>query len=279
MKRRILLPTDFSKNAQNAMDYAINLYKKDSCVFYILNTYTIEPFTMELAAERYLGEAKQKSIAGLTKNIERLSLVDDSDSHEFQMVSDCGPLIEIMKTLIEKYDMDIVVMGTKGDTDTRTKIYGSQTLLAMERIRNCPVLAVPSKAVFKGIKEIVFPTGYKTYYKRSEFQHLVDIAKNTGAAIRILHILDKDKLLNKDQLHKQELLKDYFEGLEYSFHTLQDKDVQLALDSFIEARNMDMVVFINKKHNFFSWILSKPMVKNLTYHSTIPILALHDLRN
>ena len=240
MKRRILLPTDFSKNAQNAMDYAINLYKKDSCVFYILNTYTIEPFTLELAAERYLREAKQKSISGLQKNLERLTNVDDSDCHEFHWVSECGSFIEIMKALIDKFDIDIVVMGTQGDTDSRTQIYGSQTLLAMERIRNCPVLAVPSKAIFKGIKEIVFPTGYKTHYKRSEFQHLVDIAKNTGAAIRILHILDKDKLLNKDQLDKQEHLKDYFEGLEYSFHTLQDTEVQSALDTFIEIKNMDM---------------------------------------
>ena len=30
MKKKILLPTDFSKNAYNAINYAIELYKEES---------------------------------------------------------------------------------------------------------------------------------------------------------------------------------------------------------------------------------------------------------
>ena len=39
MKRRILLPTDFSKNAWRAITYAQELYKNESCNFYILNVF------------------------------------------------------------------------------------------------------------------------------------------------------------------------------------------------------------------------------------------------
>lgn len=282
MKRRILLPTDFSNNSQNAIDYAINLYKNDVCDFYILNIYNAEAYTMELTIARTIEKSKQKSIAGLTNVIERLSVINDSQNHQFHMVSEFGALIDLMKDIIDKKDIDIVVMGTKGDTDSRTQIYGSQTVLAMEKIRNCPVLAIPAKATYKKIKEIVFPTGYRTHYKKREFQYLVDIVKNTGAAIRVLHVLDKvEQQLNADQLNKQILLKDYFEGLEYSFHTVHNAEVQEALNFFIESRNIDMIVFINKKHSFFSSIFSrrKPMMKELGYYSTIPILALHDFRN
>lgn len=279
MKRRILLPTDFSKNAQNAIDYAINLYKEDVCEFYIVNTYYVEAFTMELSAISEIEESKQKSIAGLENVLKKISVIDDSRNHQFHMVSEFGSLIEIMNKIIDKRDIDIVVMGTKGDTDSRVQIYGSQTVLAMEKIRNCPVLAIPANATFREIKEIVFPTDYRTHYKSREFQYLVDIVKKTGAALRFLHVLEKDKKLDGDQLNYQNLLKDYFEGLDYSFHTLHDIELQSALNSFIEIKNCDLVAFINRKHNFFSWILSKPMVKNLTYHSTIPVLALHDLKN
>lgn len=279
MKRRILLPTDFSENAQNAIDYAIDLYKDEICDFYILNTYNVEPFTMELTATRDLEESKRKSLAGLAKILERLSVIDNSVNHQFHIVSECGSLVNTMKDIIGKCDIDIVVMGTKGDTDSRTEIYGNQTVLAMEKIRNCPVLAIPAKAIFKEMTEIVFPTGYRTHFKRREFQYLVDIAKIAKASIRVLHVLDKDEDLDKDQRNNQKLLKDYFEGLEYSFHTLHSIEVQTALNSFIESRSSDMVAFINKKHSFFSYILSKPMVKDLGYHSTIPVLALHDLRN
>ncbi|MFD2562312.1 universal stress protein [Aquimarina rubra] len=279
MKKRILISTDFSKNAQNAMDYAINLYKHDTCEFYILNTYSIEAFTMELDATTQIEVSKQKSVTGLANILDRLSIINDSPNHQYHMISERGFLIEKLKKIIDEQDIDIVVMGTKGATDSGTKIYGSHTMLAMERIRNCPVLAIPAKAIFKKIKEIVFPTDYRTVYKKKEFHYLIDIAKNNGSAIHILHILQKNKLLDEDQRNNQNLLKEYFKGLEYSFYELQDTKVQSGVNSFIENRNIDLVSFINRKHNFFSWNLSKPMVKNLTYHSNIPILALHDLRN
>tara|TARA_R110002051_G_scaffold309037_2_gene381403 strand:+ start:674 stop:1513 length:840 start_codon:yes stop_codon:yes gene_type:complete len=279
MKTKILLATDFSKNAQNAIEYAINLYKQDTCEFYILNTYNVGPSTMELAAISDLEAFKRKSITGLSTILEGLSNIHSSKNHQFHVVSECGSLIDIMQKLIDIHDIDIVVMGTKGGTDSKTQIYGSKTALVMESIRDCPVLAIPAKAIFKGIKNIVFPTGYKTPYKRREFQYLVDIAKKTGAAICVLHVMAKEKELDEDQRMHQELLKDFFEGIEYTFHIINDGKVQLALNSYLENHEIDMVAFINKKHNFFSWHLSKPMVKNLAYHSTIPILALHDFRN
>ncbi|MEP3836912.1 MAG: universal stress protein [Algibacter sp.] len=281
MRRRILLPTDFSKNAQNAIDYAINLYKEEVCDFYILNTYHIESYTMELSVERDIEASKQKSILGLSAVLKRLLSIDNAINHHFHIISECGPLIEMMKEVIDKRDIDIVVMGTKGNIDSRVQIYGSQTVLAMEHIRNCPVLAIPAVAVFKRIKEIVFLTGYKIHFKRREFQYLVDIAKISNAAIRILHVLDEGEHLDEDQLNNQKLLKDYFEGLEYSFNTLHDMEIQEALNSFMANREIDMVVFINRKHNFFSTIFSRrrPMMKELGYYSTIPILALHDFRN
>ena len=279
MKRRLLLPTDFSKNAQNAIDYAIDLYKNEVCDFYILNTYSVDPFMMELTAARDLEDSKQRSIAGLTKVLKRLTDTNGSKNHNFEIASECGSLIDIMKALVDKNDIYMVIMGTKGDTDRRTEIYGSQTALAMEKIRNCPVLAIPAKVNFKELKEIIFPTDYKAHFKRREFQYLIDIAKISGASICVLHVLDEDEDLDEDQRHNQKLLKDYFVGLKHSFHTLHNIEVQVALNSFIESRGSDMVAFINKKHSFFSYLLSKPMVKGLGSHSTIPVLALHDLNN
>ena len=162
--------------------------------------------------------------------------------------------------------------------NSRIEIFGSQTVLAMEEIRNCPVLAIPSKTIYKEIKEIVFPTDYRTTFKRREFQYLVDIAKMSNSSIVVLNVVNKNESLDEDQVTNKNLLKDYFEDLDYSFHTLKNKDVQAAINSFIESRGSDMVSFINRRHSFFGMILSRPMVKNLNYHTGIPVLALHEIR-
>lgn len=278
MKRRILCPTDFSKNAQNAIEYAVKLFKNETCVFYILNTYNAEPYTMELAIARDLEEFREKSIGGLRVILEWLSHDDNSRNHEFHVVSECGNLLDIIKTMVDKQDIEMVVMGTQGATNSRIEIFGSQTVLAMEEIRNCPVLAIPSKTIYKEIKEIVFPTDYRTTFKRREFQYLVDIAKMSNSSIVVLNVVNKNESLDEDQVNNKNLLKDHFEDLDYSFHTLKNKDVQAAINSFIESRGSDMVSFINRRHSFFGMILSRPMVKNLNYHTGIPVLALHEIR-
>ncbi|MCK0136155.1 universal stress protein [Arenibacter sp. S6351L] len=277
MTRRILCPTDFSRNAQNAINYAIALFKNETCVFYILNTYHVEGYTMELTFTNGLEESKKKSLGGL-QIVREWVTADKPTDHKFHTVSECGYLIDIMKTIVDKEGIDLVVMGTKGATDSRMDIYGSQTVLAMEEIRNCPVLAIPSKTTYTKIKEIVFPTDYRTTFKRQEFQYLVDIAKISKSSIKVLIVLPKDEIIDDHQINNQNLLKDYFEGLDYSFHTINDKDVQSAINAYIHSSDSDMVAFMNRRHSFFGMILSRPMVKNLGYYTTIPVLALHDFK-
>ena len=279
MKRRILCPTDFSNNAQNAIDYAIELFKDETCEFYILNTYSVEGYALEMSVSRDLEESHKKSIGGLKLTLEQISDSGTNKNHKFRKISECGDLIETMKNIVDKQDIDLVVMGTKGATDSRLEIYGGQTVLAMEEIRNCPVLAIPVVTKYKEIKEIVYPTNYRSSIKRRQFQYVVDIAKISNASIAVVNVIKKEVPLDEEQINHQNLLKDYFEGLDYSFHTLKDKNVQKGINSFIQSRGSDMVAFRNKKHSFFEMILSRPMVKNLGYHSTIPILALHEFRS
>ena len=57
--KKILLPTDFSENALNAIHYALHLFKDESCAFFILNTYTpmIYNYEYQLNADQFMMEA------------------------------------------------------------------------------------------------------------------------------------------------------------------------------------------------------------------------------
>lgn len=283
MKKKILLPTDFSKNAWNAITYALELYKNETCDFYVLNVfnaagYALESMMVPEPGERLYDEAKMKSEQGLSKTLERLSFRDEYPNHKFFMLSQFNNMLGAIKDTVEKLDIEMIVMGTKGTTNANDLIYGSNTVLVMEKLRNCPVMAIPAEANYKEPKEIVFPTDYKTNFKRRELQYLIEIAKITNAAIRILHVSNDDHL-NEEQENNKNLLIEYFDGLVFTFHTLHNVDVKGGLSSFVESRESDMVTFINRKHSFFGSIFSKPMVKSLGHHSKVPVLALHDLKN
>ena len=65
--------------------------------------------------------------------------------------------------------------------------------------------------------------------------------------------------------------------VDFENHTLSKVKVHEGVFSFIEEEGCEMVVFVNKKHWFFGSILSNPLVKNLGYDATVPILELNDI--
>ncbi|GGW71686.1 nucleotide-binding universal stress UspA family protein [Winogradskyella epiphytica] len=284
MRHKILLPTDFSKNSIKAINYARELYKDDFCDFYLLNVFTLSgnilKNIMNLEPGNHLYEtAKLNSENGLAKVFEMITMSANYNSkHRFEVMSTSNTVVEAVKSIVDQKDIDLVVMGTKGKTDSAMASFGSVAIQIMEKVRNCPVIVVPHSADLKLPKEIVFPTDYKLNYKRRELSYLTNIAKSCNATIIVLHILEQDEL-DKAQKENKKLLEEILKGTQYKFHNLPNSSVMTAVNIFVESRSSDMVAFINRKHPFFGSILSNPMVKKISFHLNVPILTMHDLKN
>jgi len=284
MRHKILLPTDFSKNSIRAINYARELYKNDYCDFYILNVFSATGnileslLNLEPGSELY-ETAKLHSENGLAKVFDMITMSDSyNPKHHFEVFSEFNNVVESIKQFVDKKDIEMIVMGTKGQTHSRATAFGSTAINIMEKVRNCPVLVVPHNAKIELPKEIVFPSNFRTHFKRRELIYLSEIAKKSDANIAILYI-NKEEKLDKDQKENKELLKEILEGVNYTFHTLSNHSIQSAVNIFVESRSSDMVAFINKKHAFFGSILSNPMVKEISFHLNVPILAMHDFKN
>ncbi len=96
MKKKILLTTDFSKNAWNAIVYALELYKNYECDFYVLNTFNPPGYikgviTLEPGEAGYK-EAKVASEYGLTNVLRMITFREENNSkHTFKTI--CGILL------------------------------------------------------------------------------------------------------------------------------------------------------------------------------------------
>jgi nucleotide-binding universal stress UspA family protein len=283
MKKKILLPTDFSKNAWNALAYASELYKNEECDFYILNAFSAKAFDIEgifglKPGDKEYDAALEKSQKELDKILKRLEIRVVYPNHTYFTMGIYGSPLNAIKQAVELKDIEMIVMGTKGATDAKNILYGSNTVEVMEKVRNCPVLAIPGDKTYSEPKEIVFPTSFKTHFKRRELKYLYEISKITNASVRILHI-NKEESLSESQLQNKELLEDCLDGLDYSFHWLDNVDVNTGLHNFVQSRDSDMVAFINKKHTLFDTLFARPMIADIGYNPIVPLLVLHDLRN
>lgn len=283
MKKNILLPTDFSRNAWNATLYARELFKNETCNFFLMNAFrntyvALGDMDAPATGGKFYETAKEISDEGLNKALQRLLLKPRYNNHNYHTLSYFDNPLDAIKQVVDEKDIELIVMGSKGAHDDPNNAFGSTTISVMEKARNCPVLAVPGHVTYKEPKEIVFPTNYKIFFKRRELQSMYEIAKITNAAICILHVKE-DISLNDEQKNNKELLENGLDGLEYSFHELDNSNVLEGIKNFVESRGSDMIAFINKKHAFFNTIFSQPMVKSLGNASKVPVLVMHDLKN
>lgn len=283
MKKRILIPTDFSKNALNAIKYAMELYKREYCEFYILHTYFHSGFSNDnllipKPTEAALGIMRTVAEKDMQKLKLLMGYYEENENHSFQYINEFGQFFDILKSTIEKEDIELIIMGTRGETDNNDFVFGSNAVNVMEKMRNCPVMAIPGNAIYKDPNEIVFPTSFKTHYKQKELKTLVEVAKLTNAPVRILHVRNS-KPLSTAQTENKTLLESILDSVKYTHHQLYNVDLQTGVRCFVQSRESEMIAIVNKKHHLFGSIFSNPMVKELGRHTNVPLLAMHDLRN
>lgn len=282
MSLRILIPTDFSKNAFNAIEYALALFREKPCDFYFLHTYFLpgyakENFYSPKPTDADNEKQKKRAEARLHRFKARMKIYEKREVHHYNYLNEFGGFYDVMQQEVKNNNIDLIVMGTKGQTDSKSVILGSNAVNVMEKIRSCPTLAVPATVKFKKPNEIVLPTSFRTDYKQKEINTLLTIAKLTNAPIRVLHVQNRRVMIEARRKNK-ELLDSYLKGANYTHHTLYDIDLRTAVQAFVQSRESEMIAFVNKKHNFFGSVFSNPLVKELGMHTNIPLLAMHDAK-
>ncbi len=277
--KNILIPTDFSENSWNAIVYGLEYFKNANCTFFLLNValYTLPvngdaPISASLEIQETLIKAAKAELKTIENKINTLY---PNKKHTFHTISSYNFFIEAVKTLVKEKKIDLIIMGTKGASGLTEMIIGSNTADLITQVK-CPVLIVPENATYSTPKEIAFPTDYNIYYNPDILIQIIDLANEHASAIRILHVAKKGEELTAFQKENKELLHNIFTNEQHSFHLVTNKKVALGIQCFIESRDIDMVVMIAKNINLFQRILFKPTVEDISYHTKIPFLVLHE---
>lgn len=274
--KKILLPTDFSQNAYNAISYALQLLESEECTFYLLNTYTpafydneylVYSATVPTLSEIY----KQKSMNGLQNVLRRIKRNFKNDKHHFEKISSFNLLNDEIKELVLEKDIDLIVMGTKGATGAEEILFGTHTVHAIKKAR-CPLLAIPAGFEYKPPKEILFPTDYE-----AEIPGLLNILKEIAEAhsscLHILHVYFGTDL-SPDQTKRKKSLGRAFKNIGHHFYSITEKSVTRAIYDFQEENDVHMLAMINNKHSFFENLLFTPVVNEIGFNVKVPFLVI-----
>ena len=275
--KHILLPTDFSDNSWNAIQYAIQLFKNEKCVFSLINTYEPMMYMAEDASgytpEFGLDESiKDLSIKSLNAFLERISeTLEDNPKHEFKIYSLFNRLVSGIKEVMLEHTVDLIVMGTQGATGAKEVFFGSNTVQVFKEIK-CPTLSIPSGFEYEALDEILFPTDLLVDYNAFQIELLIEIASANKSRVNVLHISNDD--LTVKETSKQLELESLFKETPYLFHLSKSKNVIAAIEEFQIRSKTNLLAMIHNKHTFFEKLFFKSNVDQLGFHSKVPFLVI-----
>lgn len=277
--RKIVVPTDFSENAFNALRYASELFKYEQSEFFLLHAFAEEIYRSEKdLTENALKQLKEEVLEASTGQLEKIrkEITERSPNpkHTYKLVSSFGLLVDEVNDLINKENADVAVMGTRGKTNDRKKTFGSNTLQVIKYVQS-PVLCIPENFDFGSPQHILFPTNFLLPYQRRELKLVAEIARKFCAKIHLLHI-SKFPLSSLRQKENKLFLKDAFQEIKLESHNRDAFSKEEAINKFIDQNNIDLLVMVNSRQTYLETILAPSTIDKISLNPKVPFLVLQN---
>ncbi len=276
--QRILIPTDFSDMALNAVNYGVELARRCNASITVMHSVQ-KPSSPPQGPVRDRSEITEEDQNNITlwQELEQLSEWIRGGRPEIEKVTQRMPSglpgDEILKAVREE-GSDLVVMGTKGEKGFSDTLMGTTTSNVIQKAP-CNVLTVPEKASFQGIEAVAYASGLHEKDPLA-IRSLLEFLDDFKARIDVVHVH------GKGEHPADQDLKAFQEGLErfglsdaVGFDTIEGAHLEEALDAYVDNKELDLLAMLNESRNFIQRLFHKSKTKKMAFHSKLPLLVLH----
>ncbi|WP_226065013.1 universal stress protein [Kaistella polysaccharea] len=189
--KNILVPTDFSAKADNALRLAAEMagrHESKLIVTHIVHTY----YLVDRGGKQIIGsETVQQSIDLAKVKLEEIKKTfQEKYNLQIETLISTQGLIDSINEIIHDEDIDLVVLGTSGRQDVKKFILGSNSYNVLQ-YSSCSVLLVPETFKKSTFKKILFPVRVENELDQKAELSLLLAQKNEGG-INLLGVADAD---------------------------------------------------------------------------------------
>lgn len=267
--KNILVPTDFSDAANNAVEYAIQLASSSGAAIVLLNVYHLPlpagEMPLMLVAPHDIIWHSNKRLHELEQSI---SISTEGRIAVSSTVRE-GMAADEIVTVAKERACDLIVMGNVGSTSALTVLMGSVTT-AVAKKSTVPVLSVPLGAHYRAVQSIVFAYDCQKEPQDSTVGYLKSLSQTFHAELKVVNVV-------KPQSEPEVAcvgvdVMDAAQGVSFSV----SDDVAGELDRLAKTHKADWLVLAKHDYNFPENLFHRSITKQVVFHSEIPILIIHD---
>ena len=275
--KNILVPTDFSENSKNALQYAYHLARAMNAHIHLFHAYHIPYIHAEMPAGMYqtaIQEAEEEANTNMEKYANEVLKKDGEGAVDFSFKSRLGFAVEEVLNAAEENDVDLIIMGTQGINGVADAIFGSITSSVVDKAE-CPVLAIPEDSEFNGISNIAFATSYDESDLEA-LKKLVNFAGYFDATIKVVHVNKEGENIEKRQeADFKSRISDNIDYAKLEFEVCEDDDVADGINQYVQTHNVELIALMKKKRGMFNSLFHRSITRKMAFHAQVPLLAYH----
>jgi nucleotide-binding universal stress UspA family protein len=272
--RKILVPTDFSEQAENALKVAAQLARKYNGEIYLLHM-------IELPADMTnpVGETRSNDLPEALFFMKMAKKrFDELLSRPYLRDLKVHDTVEINKAFdgimetSKKHDCDFIVMGSQGATGFKEMFIGSNTEKVV-RTSEIPVLVIKNEHPDFKIDRFVFATSLEETGRKT-LRKVVEFADLTGAKLYLLYVNTANEFVTSDETDKK--LKKCLEGFDftnYEFHIYNDDSVEQGILNFTKKIKADLMGIATHGRKGLSHFFNGSISEDLVNHASSPVIT------
>ncbi|WP_394973065.1 universal stress protein [uncultured Croceitalea sp.] len=279
MISNILVLTDFSYDAYNALFYATQLYKHQKCTFHILHAYDLNSdFKEEFKSsgktdlmhfiDNRVTECLQETQYKIIRDTEKNAL------HNFITVSKNNSLENAVNYYISQNNIDLIAIGTKGKTGALDIFFGSNTIKMVKNKIGCPLLCIPKQIDYRPISQIGYITSLNHSPNQKTLKTVKSLASFYEAVLHLVHV-SEDSPINTNQKNNKVLLEKDFKNTCLKYHNIpREKSIAKTVAKFAEKIGISILVISYYPHYFLDKLFREPVALDLSFYTETPLLIL-----
>lgn len=267
--KAILVPTDFSACAANAVRLAHSIAQKAGAHLYFLHMFTdfSEPVHVPHSSDHII--ARHPKEGRCRARLKQLVTEAEQEGIEASSIFVYDHGTEKVSDYLESYDIDLVVMGTHGIGGLKEWLTGSNARY-LTRHTTVPVLVLKHVPESFEIGEILFPSRFH-HDMTDSLGKVSELASLFDAQVHLLYV----HLNGSDKNAGQEAhILDYFQGEfpdnRMKASAIDTNDELWGIEEFIHTWTTDIVAVSRKEHN--ATIFSRSIAESLIKREDVPIL-------
>lgn len=270
--KKILVPTDFSEQAENALKVAVHLAKKYDSEIYLLHMLELPIQEIDaLSTPSALPEAmffmklaEQKFEALLSKSYLKDLRVKD-------IVKNFPSFSSVIDTCHE-HDVDLIVMGSHGASGIKEMFIGSNAEKVV-RTSDIPVLVIKGKHDNFNVKNFVFASDFKNDNKET-YRQATEFAQSLGAKIHLLMVNTANDFLSTSEAKNRidNFTKEY-DFKDFTIHIYNDESIEAGVFNFSKEIHADLIGISTHGRQGISRFFNGSIGEDVVNHADLPVIT------